>query len=64
MLKPQMKSDFCIKNDYPEAARVNYERVTENIDNITKDYLNEMIDEIYKDAYLDGFRDALFYAER
>jgi len=63
MRKPQERDDFYIKNDYPEAVRTNYELITENIDQLTREYLDQMIDGIYKDAYMDGFKDAMFYME-
>ena len=63
MRKPQEKNEWNIKSSYSERVQRSYELVSEEMDVIKLEYLDEMVDRVYKEAYLDGFRDALFFAD-
>ena len=62
MIKPQEKYEgIFIKSQYPEKAFYYYNGLKENLTEIQVEDMNALIEEIYKAAYVDGFKDALFF---
>lgn len=62
--KPQMKNEeVLIKSEYPEKIQQTHQWVCENLNETQISDMNNLIDRIYKTAYLDGFKDALYYQE-
>lgn len=64
MIKPQEKhEDIFIKADYPEKAKYYYNLLAEKLSNHQCEYIDFLTEAVYKAAYLDGFKDALFFAD-
>lgn len=63
MEKPKAKYDWNVIADYSENVQCSYNLVSRDMDKIALEYLSELIDRVYKEAYLDGLRDALFYTD-
>ena len=62
MLKPQEKYEgIFIKAKYPDKAFYYYDGLKENLSDLQVEDLDALIEEIYKAAYMDGFKDALFF---
>ena len=62
--KPQEKDDehFCT-NAYPEIVQNEYGRLSEKLNAADADDVSFLVDMVYKIAYVDGFRDALYFRE-
>ena len=62
--KPQEKDDehFCVAA-YPEIVQNEYGRLSENLKATDADDVSVLVDMVYKVAYVDGFRDALYFKE-
>ena len=62
--KPQEKDDehFCT-TAYPEIVQKEYGRLSENLKATDADDVSVLVDMVYKVAYVDGFRDALYFKE-
>jgi len=64
MIKPQEKhEDVFVKLDYPDKVRDYYNMLTEKLPNHQREYVDFLTEGVYKAAYLDGFKDALFFAD-
>ena len=61
--KPQHKKDYYFRERYPEIVEQHYEWLTEDMGSADTEYLDQLIDAVYKTAYLDGFQDALFFTD-
>lgn len=62
MIKPQEKyEELFAKDEYPERLQQEYERMKDRLKEMEGEDLDDLIDGVYKEAYLDGFKDALFY---
>ena len=64
LMKPQEKDDehFCT-TAYPETIQKEYGRLSENLKETDADDVSVLVDMVYKVAYVDGFRDALYFKE-
>lgn len=62
--KPQEKDDehFCAAA-YPEIVQKEYGRLSEKLKATDADDVSVLVDMVYKVAYVDGFRDALYFKE-
>jgi len=49
--------------DYPDKVRDYYNMLTEKLPNHQREYVDFLTEGVYKAAYLDGFKDALFFAD-
>ena len=63
MEKPQIKYEQ-INPDYSQRVSQSYDLASRDMDRITTEYLDELIDRVYMEAYLDGFQYALFFMGR
>ena len=64
MLKPQEKhEDVFMKMEYPEKVRYYSNILKELIPEIQYENIEGLAEAVYKAAYLDGFKDALFFAD-
>ena len=61
MQKPN--TDIASRDYYPKALRDNFEEVTKNLNERITEDIKDLFDDVYKVAYVDGFRDALFYMD-
>lgn len=65
MIKPQEKhDDVFIKREYPERVIYYYEAIKEHLPELQHEDLEALAEEVYKEAYTDGFKDALFFCNR
>ena len=60
MNKPQEK---VTKKEYPEKVVQHYRQLYEKLNSIEAEDMCILVDMVYKEAYLDGFSDALFYKD-
>jgi len=64
MIKPQEKYDDVYgKFDYPDKVKDYYNMLIEKLPNHQCEYVDFLAEGVYKAAYLDGFKDALFFAD-
>ena len=60
--KPQEKcEEISIKAEYNETAKLYYRKLENKFAEIEFEDIEHLMDEVYKDAYIDGFKDALFF---
>lgn len=65
MIKPQEKYEAVfIKRDYPEKVMYYYEVIKEQLPEFKYEEINALAEEVYKEAYMDGFKDAMFFCGR
>lgn len=65
MLKPQEKySKVFAKDRYPDIVHYYYDMIVERMSEIQREDVQLLVDEVYKDAYVDGFKDALYFSNR
>ena len=60
--KPQMKNEEeFMKQEYPEKTQQLYHLVCDKLGEMQDEDLDILIEQIYKAAYLDGFKDAVYF---
>ena len=60
--KPQMKNEEeFMKQEYPEKTQQIYHLVCDKLGEMQDEDLDILIEQIYKAAYLDGFKDAVYF---
>ena len=60
--KPQLKNEEeFMKSEYPEKTQQLYHLVCDKLGEIQAEDLDILIEKVYKCAYLDGFKDAMYY---
>lgn len=65
MYKPQERhEEISIKAEYSESVKFYYGRLKPKFTEIEFEDVEHLMDEVYKDAYIDGFKDALFFTGR
>lgn len=65
MIKPQQKHDAVfIKRDYPNKVMYYYNAIKEQLPCHQYEDIDALAEEVYKEGYTDGFKDALFFCDR
>ena len=60
--KPQMKNEEeFMKLEYPEKTQQLYQIMCDKLGEMQDEDLDILIEQIYKAAYLDGFKDAVYF---
>ncbi len=60
--KPQERYDeIAIRAKYNEIVKFYYGKLKNKFTEIGFEDVEHLMDEVYKDAYIDGFKDALFF---
>ena len=60
--KPQMKNEEeFMKQEYPEKTQQLYQIMCDKLGEIQTEDLDILIEQVYKAAYLDGFKDAMYF---
>lgn len=64
ILKPQTKDEeYFIRSEYPDKVQHFYQVLCSTLDEIQISDLDVLTDQIYKEAYLDGFEGALYFKD-
>ena len=60
--KPQMKNEEeFMKQEYPEKTQQLYRIICDKLGEMQAEDLDMLIEQVYKAAYLDGFKDAVYF---
>ena len=60
--KPQMKNEEeFMKQEYPEKTQQLYQIMCDKLGEMHAEDLDILIEQVYKSAYLDGFKDAVYF---
>lgn len=63
--KPQERvEEIGIKAPYSDTVMYYYELIKKSLPELEHENIQNMADAVYKAAYIDGFKDALFFTER
>lgn len=64
LVKPQVKDDeFFCKEVYADKLQNHFSLLCEKLDSPAVEDVEMLADMVYKAAYVDGFRDALYFKE-
>ena len=64
LVKPQVKDDeFFCKEVYADKLQNHFSLLCEKLDSPAVEDVEMLADMVYKAAYIDGFRDALYFKE-
>ncbi len=64
LVKPQLKDDeFFCKEVYADKLQNHFSLLCEKLDSPAVEDVEMLADMVYKAAYVDGFRDALYFKE-
>lgn len=63
MEKPQLQFEYHFQEQFPEEVERYYDWVTDGMKDVHREYLDQMMEDVYKVAFVDGFMAAMFYRD-